>query len=240
MAASFPISFAEEALPPTLTPASEQPPLHDGTTRLYMSYTCPYAQRAWIARNCKGLQGKIVLVPIDMADRPEWYKTVNPKNQVPCLEHNNKVIGESLDLIKYMDSNFEGPKLFPDDSEKQRLAEELLAYSDTFNQAMLASLTSKGGVTDEAVAAVDKIEDFLSKFDDGPFFLGQFSLVDIAYAPFVDGFQVFFAGIQNYDTTAGRPNIQRFIEEMDSIAAYSKTKQDPQELLALTRNKLGI
>jgi glutathione S-transferase len=36
--------------------------------------------------------------------------------------------------------------------------------------------------------------------------------VDIAYAPFVDGFKVFFAGIQNYDTTAGRPNIQRFVE----------------------------
>ncbi|XP_051230792.1 protein IN2-1 homolog B isoform X1 [Lolium perenne] len=208
--------------------------------RLYMSYTCPYAQRAWIARNCKGLQGKIVLVPIDMADRPAWYKTVNPKNQVPCLEHDNKVIGESLDLTKYMDSNFEGPKLFPDDFEKQRLGEELLTYSDTFNQVVLASLTSKGGVTAEAVAALDKIEDSLSKFDDGPFFLGQFSLVDIAYAPFVDGFKVFFAGIQNYDTTAGRPNIQRFVEEMDSIAAYSKTKQDPQELLALTRNKLGI
>uniref|UniRef100_A0ACD5WX10 Uncharacterized protein n=1 Tax=Avena sativa TaxID=4498 RepID=A0ACD5WX10_AVESA len=235
------ILFAEEALPPTLTPASEQPPLHDGTTRLYMSYTCPYAQRTWIARNCKGLQGKIVLVPMDVADKPAWYKKIYPQNMIPCLEHNNKVIGESLDVIRYIDSNFEGPKLFPDDFEKQRLGEELMAYSDTFNRALLASLTSKGGgVTAEAVAALDKIEDSLSKFDDGPFFLGQFSLVDIAYAPFVDGFQVFFAGIQNYDTTAGRPNIQRFIEEMDSIAAYAKTKQDPQELLALTKNKFGI
>ncbi|KAI5005909.1 hypothetical protein ZWY2020_033152 [Hordeum vulgare] len=40
-------------------------------------------------------------------------------------------------------------------------------------------------------AALDKIEASLSKFDDGPFFLGHFSLVDIAYAPFVDGFQDF-------------------------------------------------
>uniref|UniRef100_A0ACD5XKB2 Uncharacterized protein n=1 Tax=Avena sativa TaxID=4498 RepID=A0ACD5XKB2_AVESA len=245
MAESFAIAssfaFAEEALPPTLTPASEQPPLqHGATARLYMSYSCPYAQRTWIARNCKGLQGKIMLVPIDVADKPAWYKKIYPKNKIPCLEHNNKVIGESLDVIKYMDSNFEGPKLFPDDSEKQRFAEELLAYSDTFNRAMLSSLTSKGGVTAEAVAALDKIEDSLSKFDDGPFFLGQFSLVDIAYAPFVDGFKVFFAGIRNYDTAAGRPNMRRFIEEMDSIAAYAKTKQDPQELLAATKKKLGI
>ena len=29
------------------------------------------------------------------------------------MEHNGKVIGESLDLIKYVDSNFEGPYLLP-------------------------------------------------------------------------------------------------------------------------------
>lgn len=34
--------------------------------------------------------------------------------QVPALEHNNEVRGESLDLLKYVDSNFEGPPLLPD------------------------------------------------------------------------------------------------------------------------------
>uniref|UniRef100_A0A8I6WU97 GST N-terminal domain-containing protein n=2 Tax=Hordeum vulgare subsp. vulgare TaxID=112509 RepID=A0A8I6WU97_HORVV len=154
-----------------------------------MTYVCPYVHRAWIARNFKGLQHKILLVPIDMADRPAWFSKIYPENQVPCLEHNNKMIGESLDLIKYMDNNFEGPKLSHDDPEKQGFAEELLAYSDTFNQAMMSALKDKGTVTADAEAALDKIEVSLSKFGDGPFFLGQFSLVDIAYAPFVDGFQ---------------------------------------------------
>jgi hypothetical protein len=35
----------------------------------------------------------------------------DPSGQVPSLEHNKRVIGESLDLIKYIDSNFDGPKL---------------------------------------------------------------------------------------------------------------------------------
>lgn len=186
------------------------------------------------------MQKKIELVPLEMADRPAWYKEIYPKNTVPSLEHNNKVIGESLDLIKYIDSNFEGPKLTTDDSEKRRFADELLAYSDTFNLAMLSGLTSTSPVTAEAVAALDKIEFSLSKFDDGPFFLGQFSLVDIAYAPFVDGFQIFFADIKNYDTTAERSNTRRFIEEMNDIAAYAHTKYDAQELVALTKKKLGI
>uniref|UniRef100_A0A0E0KC61 GST N-terminal domain-containing protein n=1 Tax=Oryza punctata TaxID=4537 RepID=A0A0E0KC61_ORYPU len=141
---------AIEALPPTMPSASEQPPLYDGETRLFMSYICPYAQRAWIARNYKGLQEKIKLVPIDMNDRPAWYKGVYPKNTLPSLEHNKKIIGESLDLIKYIDINFAGPKLTPDDSEKQRLAEELLAYSDIFNQAVRSALISKDAVTAEA------------------------------------------------------------------------------------------
>lgn len=96
--------------------------------RLYISYSCPYAQRTWITRNCKvvslgkhlfnefsvflyifflscnriswltkklnywicfsffwkqGLQDKIKLVPIDLQNRPAWYKEkVYPPNKV--------------------------------------------------------------------------------------------------------------------------------------------------------------
>ena len=32
---------------------------------------------------------------------------------MPSLEHNGKVLGESLDLIKYIDANFDGTPLFP-------------------------------------------------------------------------------------------------------------------------------
>ncbi|PUZ41610.1 hypothetical protein GQ55_9G518200 [Panicum hallii var. hallii] len=223
-----------EALPPTLTSACEQPLLYDGTTRLYMSYVCPYVQRAWITRNYKGLQEEIKLVPMDMADKPAWYKKVYPKYQVPALEHNKKIIGESLDLIRLV------IQLVISGSSKQRFAVELLGYSDAFNRALLDELRSKGPVTAEAVAALDKIDSSLSKFDDGPFFLGQFSLVDIAYIPFIDGFQMFFAGIKNYVITRGRVHIQTFTEELNKIDAYTQTKQDPQVLLALTKKKFGV
>uniref|UniRef100_A0A8R7Q478 GST N-terminal domain-containing protein n=1 Tax=Triticum urartu TaxID=4572 RepID=A0A8R7Q478_TRIUA len=177
-----PIISPKEDLPPPLTSASEPPPLFDGTTRLYLAYHCPYAQRAWIARNCKGLQDKIKVVAIDLADRPAWYKEkVYPENKVPALEHNNQVKGESLDLVKYIDSNFDGPALLPDDSAKKQFAEELLAFSDGFNSAFFSCLRSKGDVSDEAAAAVDKIEAALGKFSDGPFFLGQFSLFVVIF-----------------------------------------------------------
>ncbi|XP_020108614.1 protein IN2-1 homolog B-like isoform X2 [Ananas comosus] len=235
------VSYAKEVLPPPLTSESEPPHLFDGTTRLYISYTCPYAQRTWIARNYKqGLQEKIKLVPIDLLNRPAWYKEkVYSTNKVPSLEHNNEVKGESLDLIKYIDSHFEGPKLLPDDPEKRQFAEELLSYTDTFNKEVFTASRSEGEVDDKVAPEWDKIEDALSKFDDGPFFLGQFSLVDIAYAPFIERFQLFLAEAKNYDITKGRPKLKLWIEELNKIDAYTQTKRDPQELLAHAK-KLGL
>ncbi|XP_022767446.1 glutathione S-transferase L3-like [Durio zibethinus] len=223
-----------ESLPPPLDAAAEQPPLFDGTTRLYISYTCPYAQRAWITRNSKGLQDKIKLVPLNLQNRPAWYKEkVYPQNKVPSLEHNGQVIGESLDLIKYVDSNFEGPSLLPTDPDKKKFFEELLAYVDKFVGTIFASF--KGDPTKEAGASFDHLENALKKFDDGPFLLGQcFSLADIAHIPFVERFQIFLLEVFKYDITAGRPKLTVWIEEVNKIGAYKQTKKtDPKELVEL-------
>ncbi|PIA32036.1 hypothetical protein AQUCO_04600005v1 [Aquilegia coerulea] len=199
----------QELLPPVLNSASDPPSLFDGTSRLYISYICPYAQRAWIARNCKGLQDKIELVAIDLNDRPAWYKEkLYPANKVPALEHNNEVKGESLDLIKYLNSQFEGPALLPDDPAKLEFAEELFSYTDTFNGGVITAIKGNGDVD----APFDYLEKTLSKFEDGPFFLGQFSLVDIAYAPFIQRYHPLLLDVKKYDVTTGRPKLTSWIE----------------------------
>ncbi|XP_074567929.1 protein IN2-1 homolog B-like [Curcuma longa] len=237
-AASGPV---KEVLPPSLNSSSEPPALFDGTTRLYISYICPYAQRPWIVRNFKGVQEKIKLVPIDLQNRPDWYKEkIYPGNKVPALEHNNEVKGESLDLIKFIDETFEGPKLLPDDPAKRQFAEELFSYTDNFNIVNFKALPALGDIGEELVAAFNKLEDALSKFDDGLFFLGQFSLVDIAYAPFVERFQYSLTELKNYDITKGRPKLALWIEELNKIDAYTDTVQDPKKLLTAAKKRLGI
>ncbi|XP_011094759.1 protein IN2-1 homolog B-like isoform X2 [Sesamum indicum] len=200
-------SAVEEILPPYLDSTSEPPPLFDGTTRLYVHFQCPYAQRVWIVRNYK----------------------------VPALEHNGKVIGESLDLIKYIDANFKGPALLPDDPAKKKFAEELIAYCDTFTKNVWSSF--KGDPIKQAGAEFDYLEKALHKFDDGPFFLGQFSEVDIVYIPFVERFQIFFQEEWKYDITSGRPNLAKWIEEINKIDAYKPTKCDPNHLIPFYRSR---
>ncbi|KAL6507955.1 Glutathione S-transferase L3 [Orobanche gracilis] len=232
-------STVQEVLPPSLISTSEPPPLFDGTTRpqrLYINYQCPFAQRVWIARNYKGLHDEIKLVPIDLQNRPPWYKEkVYPENKVPALEHNGEVIGESLDLIKYVDTNFKGPSLLPDDPAKQKFAEELIAYSDMFLKNVFASF--KGDTIKQAGAEFDYLETALQKFDDGPFFLGQFSQVDAAYSPFIERFQIFIQEVWNYDITSGRPKLATWVEEINKLDAYKPTKCDPGHLIPFYKSR---
>ncbi|KAG7607880.1 Glutathione S-transferase N-terminal [Arabidopsis suecica] len=227
MALSPPKFFVEDRQVP-LDATSDPPALFDGTTRLYISYTCPFAQRVWITRNLKGLQDEIKLVPIDLSNRPAWLKEkVNPANKVPALEHNGKITGESLDLIKYVDSNFDGPSLYPEDSAKREFGEELLKYVDeTFVKTVFGSF--KGDPVKETASAFDHVENALKKFDDGPFFLGELSLVDIAYIPFIERFQVFLDEVFKYEIIIGRPNLAAWIEQMNKMVAYTQTKTDSE------------
>ncbi|XP_058004027.1 glutathione S-transferase L3-like, partial [Hevea brasiliensis] len=75
----------------------------------------------------------------------------------------------------------------------------------------------------------DYLENALHKFDDGPFLLGQFSLVDIAYILFVERFHVFLSEAFKYDIIAGKPKLAAWIEEIIKIEAYKQTKIDPKE-----------
>ncbi|KAG5606052.1 hypothetical protein H5410_027544, partial [Solanum commersonii] len=159
-----------------------------------------------------GLLGKINLGPIDLQNRPDWYKEkVYTTNKVPSLEDNNKVMGESLDLVKYVDSNFEGPSLLLDDPEKQKFAEELLAYSDTTFVPIVYISFAKDART-LAGAQFDYLENALHKFDDWAFFLGQFNQVDITYALFIERFHIFMPEGFNNDITTGRPKLAKWIE----------------------------
>nr|VDD18113.1 unnamed protein product [Brassica oleracea] len=233
------INSVLEHRPALLDATADPPALFDGTTRLYTSYVCPYAQRVWITRNFKGLQEKIKLVPLDLGNRPAWYKEkVYPENKVPALEHNGKIIGESLDLIKYLDNTFEGPSLFPEDNAKREFGEELLKYTDTFTKTMWASL--KGDPFTETAPVLDYLENSLYKFDDGPFFLGQFSLVDIAYIPFIERFQIVLNELFKCEITAERPKLSAWIEEMNKIDAYVQTKTDSKEIVEIFKGKFMV
>ncbi|MGV7468055.1 glutathione S-transferase C-terminal domain-containing protein, partial [Mycobacterium kansasii] len=86
--------------------------------------------------------------------------------------------------------------------------------------------------------AFDKLEESLSKFDDGPFFLGQFSAADIAYAPFIERFQPLLLELKNYDITSGRPKLTTWIEELNKVDGYKQSKYDINEIISTIKRRV--
>ncbi|MCO5558839.1 hypothetical protein L7F22_012427 [Adiantum nelumboides] len=214
---------------PILNSKSDSPNLFDGTSRLYVSVTCPFAQRAWTVRNYKGLENAIELVAIDLQDKPKWYlEKVYPPGKVPSLEHDGKVKGESLDLMEYIDKNFEGPSLFPKGSRKEEMTKYLLDFSDEVIKQVFSAFRSKDA--DAAYAAehigpvLDRLEAALGKFEsEGPFFLGQLSVVDLAYAPFFARFEMLAPELLSYDIFEGRLKLAKWFKDINTVEAYTST-----------------
>ncbi|CAA0830481.1 Glutathione S-transferase L1 [Striga hermonthica] len=112
-----------------------------------------------------------------------------------------------------------------------------MARLDSFTKNVFSSF--KGDTVKQSGGEFDYLETSLEKFDDGPFFLGQFSQVDAAYVPFIERFQIFLQEEFSYEITSGRPKLAAYLEEMNKIDAYKQTKCDPKWLVRFYKARLA-
>ncbi|KAH8960087.1 hypothetical protein BDL97_06G112400 [Sphagnum fallax] len=182
-------------LPYLLDSKSECPPLFNGTTRLYYFPVSPFSQCVKIALNYKGLD-EIECLPISLNDKPTWYVE----------------------------------KVYPvgKEEDKKEAAAKLLKYRSTFVEAWLKALglhDATPALLEEVLAPIfNHLENALRNYaNEGPFILGKFSMVDIAYVPFIERAEISFSNA-NYDIMAGRPKLAKWIEAMNTIDAYTSTK----------------
>ena len=61
------------------------------------------------------------------------YKRINPKCLVPAMIHNDKIVTESTDIIKYIDQTFPGTSLFPKD---KKFYQECVSQSDPLQSTL--------------------------------------------------------------------------------------------------------
>ena len=62
---------------------------------------CPYVQRAAIALAEKGVPFERRAV--DLANRPDWFKTLSPLGKVPLLLIGGEVLFESAVIVEYLE-----------------------------------------------------------------------------------------------------------------------------------------
>jgi len=168
-----------------LTKGSPEPPkLAHGKMRLYSMRFCPYAERAMIALGLKKIPFETI--NINLQEKPEWYAKTNPLTKVPSIEHDGKLIYESLVCTDYLDEVFNsGKKILPSDAyerAKQRMLIERLSA--------LSSSLYPWYRNPQDPAAIEKLENAYKLYEqllDHDFFAGNHAgYVDYMIWPWVE------------------------------------------------------
>jgi len=152
--------------------------------------TCPWVQRAAIVLRAKQVPYEITY--IDRDNRPAWFLAVSPHSKVPVLQIDGKdALFESNAIAEYLDETA-APRLHPEDPLARARNRAWTDYVPTFASAVSNTMYSDSEEEFTSRAAklagpFGKLEEALAKRGNaGPFFNGpKFSLVDAAYAPFL-------------------------------------------------------
>ena len=152
--------------------------------------TCPWVQRAAIVLRAKQVAYDITY--IDRDKRPDWFLKMSPHAKVPVLVIDGKEsLFESNAIAEYLDETVP-PRLHPEDPLARARNRAWTDYVPTFAEAI--SETAYSNSEEEFAANAARIAGPFGKLEDalggrgnaGPYFNGaKFSLVDAAYAPFL-------------------------------------------------------
>ena len=192
---------------------------------------CPYVQRAAIALTEKGVPFERVVV--DLAAKPDWFRTLSPLGKVPLLriartDGPEAVLFESNVICEYIEETQVGPALHP----KDPLVRAVHRGWMEFGSAILSDLYGLETTRDAAVfeskraAITAKFARVEAVLDADPYFAGdRFSLVDAVFAPIFRYFDLFdrLATLAVFDATprvrkwraalARRPSVQASVVE---------------------------
>lgn len=152
--------------------------------------TCPWVQRAAIVLRAKQVPYDITY--IDRDKRPDWFLAISPHSKVPVLQIGGKeALFESNAIAEYLEETA-APRLHPEDPIARARNRAWTDYVPTFASAISNAAYSDSEEEFAARAAkiagpFGKLEEALAKRGNaGPYFNGpKFSLVDAAYAPFL-------------------------------------------------------
>ena len=207
--------------------------------KLYSNATCPYADRARIAANLKKVPHE--LIEVSLTDMPDWYKKINPNEEVPAAEVAPGVhIRESLLVVQFFDDAYSsGVKLMPRDPQE---AADSRFFIDELGESTGAFYSVRYGDADAKDAAENKeqfcknlgfLNGYIEKQSSGPFFLGaQPSYADVAAISFLARYQALWLSIKpGEDFAKAFPGVARLLDAARKTEGISEVVRTPESYM---------
>ncbi len=157
---------------------------------LISHHLCPYVQRAAISLAEKAVPFE--RVHVDLADKPAWFLDLSPLGKTPVLKVGDRAIFESAVILEYLEETRPHP-LHPADPLRRA---EHRAWME-FGSAVLDDIAGLYSAKDaasfraKAEALAAKFARLENRLGEGPWFDGDFSLVDAVFGPVFRYFDVF-------------------------------------------------
>ena len=151
-------------------------------------------QRAVIIMRAKNVEFDVTY--INLRDKPKWFLEISPHGKVPVLKIGDEVLFESNAIAEFLDETV-APRLHPADPIKRARNRAWTDFVPTFSAALGEITYAKDRAA--VAAGVEKAAGPLSRLEGalaterqvGPYFNGgEISLVDAAYAPFLQRFMI--------------------------------------------------
>jgi glutathione S-transferase len=151
--------------------------------------TCPWVQRAAIVLREKKIDFEFRHIEPD--NRPDGFLAISPHKKVPVLRVDDSVsLFESNAIAEYLDETV-SPRLQPSDPVERAVNRAWTDYVPTFAETVTGAAYADTEAdyqkaVDKIPVPFERLERALTKQGNGPLFNGeQYSLVDAAYAPFL-------------------------------------------------------
>ncbi|KAI9497215.1 glutathione S-transferase [Zychaea mexicana] len=215
----------------------------------YAAAGCPFVQRAEIA--FKEIDLEHERVEIDLANKPSWYKNINPETKVPAVTVAGKNIAESLIIIELANDLKSEKGLMPDDPTKRaQIRFAIEHYSSKIISTWANYMRNfkdgdRQSYIDTLEAAYSRLNELLlEQAPSGPYFLGtEYSLADIAIAPFVARIAAinyaFMDGLE-LEAVKTHSRLQEFIKGCTSRPSFQETYTGDNAFVEGVKAKLGL
>ena len=177
----------------------------------------------------KGVQCTYIL--IDLHDKPSWYLKVNPAGTAPAVQFGDKVIGDSYEMVQYLDKTYPTPSLKPPGNDK---AEEVTAnifnvfgvWGKNKDPAKAAELEAN------TTAELEKIDAFLSKSKGSLLCGDSWSVADCALVPRLYHITTVASHFLKYTKFNEMPNLKNYMDYAFSTDVFKATDYPREYILA--------